>query len=169
MDDAPQDFESTANCFELLEDLSRLTHTLRATLAEIAQPNGLTDTELQLLYRCASSTEGIAQRQLADALAISTAGVSGLVESLRSRGLIQGHRPAEDRRRQVWKLTAHGHQVLDNVMSTLSPGLEMLFAARPPSSITTLRQIARQLQAAAESPPAPRNMQIDVIVKRGAA
>jgi DNA-binding MarR family transcriptional regulator len=169
MDDAPQDFESAANCLKLLEDLSRLTRTLRATLAQVAQSNGLTDTEIQLLFRCASSTEGIAQRQLADALAISTAQVSGLVESLRSRGLLAGHRPAEDRRRQVWKLTAHGHQVFGELMSTLGPGLELLFAARPPSSITSLRQIARQLQAAAESPSAPRNVQTDVTVKRGAA
>jgi DNA-binding MarR family transcriptional regulator len=169
MDDSPQDFGSAANCFELLEDLSRLTCTLRTTLAEVAQPNGLTDTELQLLYRCARTTEGIAQRQLADALAISTAGVSGLVESLRRRGLIAGHRPAEDRRRQVWKLTAHGRQVFDSVISILAPGLELLFAARPPSSITNLRQAARQLQAAVESSPVPRDMQTDVIVKRGAA
>ena len=169
MDDAPQDFGSAANCLELLEDLSRLTRTLRTTLAEVAQPNGLTDTELQLLYRCASSTDGIAQRQLADALAISAAQVSGLVESLRRRGLLAGHRPAADRRRQLWKLTAHGHQVFGQLMSTLAPSLELLFAARPPSSITTLRQIARQLQVTAQSPPALRNVQTDVVVKRGAA
>jgi DNA-binding MarR family transcriptional regulator len=169
MDDAPQAFGSAANCLELLEDLSRLTRTLRTTLAEVVQPNGLTDTELQLLYRCASSSDGLAQRQLADALAISTAAVSGLVEGLRRRGLIACHRPADDRRRQVWKLTARGHQLLGQLMSTLGPRLELLLAASAPSSLATLRQTARGLQATAASTPAPRHVQSDVMVKRGAA
>jgi DNA-binding MarR family transcriptional regulator len=169
MDDAPQNIGSAANCCELLADLSQLTRALRATLADGAKSSGLTDTELQLLHCCASSTDCIAQRQLADALAISAAQVSGLVESLRRRGQIEGHRPANDRRRQVWKLTVHGRQVLERVMSDLAPRLVMLFAAMPPGAVTALRQSARQLKTAAESPLLPIHSQTDVNVKRGAA
>ncbi|NIP86427.1 MAG: winged helix DNA-binding protein [Planctomycetales bacterium] len=169
MDDVPPHVCTAPAGLALLADLAGLTHTLRRMLAAGARPRGLSDIQLQLLDRCAAEQNGIAQRQLADALAISAAQVSHLVESLRRRDLIVGHRPAEDRRRQVWRLTPAGHQLLDEVMSDLAPRLADLLATVPPAAVARLSQTARQLNAAAATTPSLVEPSREVSIKRGAA
>ena len=59
----------------------------------------------------------VCQNDLASAMSVSSAHVSGLVEQLRARGLLVGVRPPEDRRCQVWHLTAAGRACLDAVVA----------------------------------------------------
>lgn len=46
--------------------------------------------------------------------------MSGLVERLRSRGLVAMHRQAGDRRRQIWRATAEGQALLVTAARHLS-------------------------------------------------
>lgn len=169
MEKTPQLLESAATCLELLDQLNQLTRSLRACLADAGKSHSLTGTEVQLLYRCASTPDGIAQRELAAALAISPAQVSGLVERLRSRALIVGHRPAEDRRRQVWKLTGRGGEVFQEVMAGVAPGLAAPLAAASPSAVAQLSQLVQQMSAAAQAVAAPCDVRLEPSHQRGAA
>ncbi len=63
---------------------------------------------------------GLSQQDVAAALAVSPAAVSGLVEQLRRRGLMEGWRAESDRRRQLWRLTPAGVDVLDAVLCDLA-------------------------------------------------
>ena len=56
---------------------------------------------------------------LAAALATSAGQVSTLVEQLRRRGLLVGHRPKADRRRQHWRITPAGRAKLQAILADL--------------------------------------------------
>ncbi len=70
--------------------------------------------------------EGWGQNELAAALAVSPAQVSGLVEQLRRKGLLEGRRPAADRRRQLWRLTPDGRDTLEAILADQRHALDRL-------------------------------------------
>lgn len=80
---------------------------LQKQLGIHARAAGVRDAEFLLLWACYRAS-GQNQRELADRLGMSTAQLSGLVEGLRSRGLLACRRAEMDRRRQEWTLTDSG-------------------------------------------------------------
>src|SRR5262245_19472075 len=91
---------------------------LRRRLADVAAELGLSDTELLVIWLCSGG--GRVQVDLAGAIGISPAQMSGMVERLRSRGLVAMHRLAMDRRRQVWRTTAAGQSLLADAAGHLN-------------------------------------------------
>jgi DNA-binding MarR family transcriptional regulator len=89
---------------------STASRHLRRQLAEVARTLGLSDTELLVVWLCSGG--GRVQVDLAGAIGISPAQMSGMVERLRSRGLVAMHRLAMDRRRQMWRTSATGQALL---------------------------------------------------------
>ncbi len=86
---------------------------LREELAKIAERHAMTEPEFHLLWYCSlARSRPPSQNDLAQGLAISPAQVSGLVEELRQKQWIAGHRAPTDRRRQVWQLTELGTSIL---------------------------------------------------------
>src|SRR5438105_3281404 len=99
---------------------------LRRRLSEIAGTLELTDNELLVVWLCSGGAR--VQVELAAAIGISPAQMSGMVERLRSRGLVAMHRLAMDRRRQVWRTTSAGQAVLSNTAGHLNALAECLGA-----------------------------------------
>jgi DNA-binding MarR family transcriptional regulator len=102
------------------ERLLRLVHWtsaasrhLRRRLAEIAAEFDLSDAELLVVWLCHGG--GHVQVELAGAIGISPAQMSGLVERLRARGLVEMQRQAMDRRRQVWRTSPAGALLLCDI------------------------------------------------------
>ena len=73
---------------------STASRHLRKRLAELAKPFELTDTELLVIWLCSGG--GRVQVDLAGAIGISPAQMSGMVERLRSRGLRFFHERERD-------------------------------------------------------------------------
>jgi len=96
---------------------SAASRQLRRRLAEVASTIELSDAELLVLWFCHGG--GQVQVELAAAIGISPAQMSGLVERLRLRELVAMHRSATDRRRQVWRTTAAGENLLGDIASHL--------------------------------------------------
>jgi len=98
---------------ELIHELSRCQRLLRAWLDERLKPWDLRDTDFWALWLCGRfAPDGVVQHELAAAAGVSEAQMSGLVERLRQNGLLIGCRSEPDRRRQYWRLTAAGHDLL---------------------------------------------------------
>jgi DNA-binding MarR family transcriptional regulator len=97
---------------------STASRHLRRRLAEVAVAFELSDNELMVLWLCTGG--GRVQVELAGAIGISPAQMSGLVERLRSRGLVGMHRLARDRRRQLWRTTPAGQNLLADAASDLN-------------------------------------------------
>lgn len=82
---------------------------LGRALAGGAKEQGLSETQFQLLWLLGTLAEPLSsQAELARELALSPAQVSGLLEELRSRGLVTGRSAKSDRRRRLWRLTPAG-------------------------------------------------------------
>lgn len=106
------------------ERLLRLVHwtsaasrQLRRRLAEVAQAFDLSDAELLVVWLCHGN--GHVQVELAGAIGVSPAQMSGLAERLRARGLVGMHRLALDRRRQVWRTSPTGEALLHQLTEHL--------------------------------------------------
>jgi DNA-binding MarR family transcriptional regulator len=97
---------------------SAASRHLRRRLADVAEGLGLSDTELLVVWLCTGG--GRVQVDLAGAIGISPAQMSGMVERLRARGLVAMHRLAMDRRRQIWRTSAAGHVLLSKAAQQLS-------------------------------------------------
>jgi DNA-binding MarR family transcriptional regulator len=108
-----------------LERLLRLAHWtstasrhLKRRIGELTATLDLSDTELIVVWLCGGG--GRVQIDLASATGISPAQMSGLVERLRSRGLVAMHRQVRDRRRQIWRATPAGQDLLVSAAQYLS-------------------------------------------------
>jgi DNA-binding MarR family transcriptional regulator len=87
-------------------------------LAEWARRFGLTEAELQLLWRLRSAPqEGLDQTALAAALAFSPAQISASVERLRAQAWICARGAVGDRRRHHWQLSTRGRELIDKMLS----------------------------------------------------
>jgi len=127
------------------EQISLCSRIIREEISQTAARHGLSPIEFSMLFFCRpdgcsmrvsehdpraqrdcsdpqdEQSPGVSQNQIAAAISVSAAHVSGLVEQLRSRGLLSGHRSTADRRRQHWRATDKGEAVLRAILEELAP------------------------------------------------
>jgi DNA-binding MarR family transcriptional regulator len=143
-----------ADWVDLAEQIAVCVRLLRATISRLAGRRQLTEAQLSVLWVCNRYTiNGVHQADLAATLAISSAHVSGLVEQLRSRGLLVGCRAAPDRRCQIWRLTETGTACLASVLADLGDrgqGLGQPIASQDRQ--TFVRLLGRLLEAFQSEP-----------------
>lgn len=113
--------ESPSQWVTLAEELVVCGRLLRSDLISRIDRWDLTAGEFSMLWLCRRApSSGWSQRELAEAMAVSPAQVSGLVEQLRRKGLLAGRRAESDRRRQLWRLTSDGQAKLRAVLADLT-------------------------------------------------
>lgn len=111
--------ESALRLLRLLADwAAQLRHEIDAT----ASARGLSATEFEVLWLCRLALPS--QNQIAEQLSLSPAQISALVERMRGKGLIVGERSIEDRRRQAWRLTPAGREVVEGIGAALDDRLK---------------------------------------------
>ncbi len=86
-------------------------------LTALVEGFGLKEAEFRLLWALFSGDTRFHQAELAESLGCSPAQVSGLVERQRLRGLIVGQAASGDRRRQIWRITPQGCELLEKVVA----------------------------------------------------
>jgi DNA-binding MarR family transcriptional regulator len=104
----------------------------RRRIADQAAGAELTDQEFLVLWLCEASPACRGQSELAEAVGVSAAQMSGLVERLRRRELLQFERHCTDRRRQVWQLTAAGKTLLTAVCNLIGEATEEISVIATP-------------------------------------
>ena len=136
----------------LVERASGAGRALRRLLAEYAAVADLSDAELLVVWLASDrGGQGMVQGDLAAAIGVSPALMSGLVERLRQRGLVEVQRSAVDRRRQVWRTTEQGRQVLAALRPHLAHAAAQLDRHLPLRDQEMLLALCEQLTAATAS------------------
>jgi DNA-binding MarR family transcriptional regulator len=140
----------------LIHRVSSAGRALRRLLADQATAVGLSDAEVLVVWLCAP--RGMVQGDLATAIGVSPALMSGTVERLRQQGLIEMHRVPVDRRRQVWRTTDRGQHLLDALRPVLIVLAEQIEARMPATELAAARDLCQRLTSAAheiadQSPP----------------
>ncbi|HZN35845.1 MAG TPA: MarR family winged helix-turn-helix transcriptional regulator [Pirellulaceae bacterium] len=116
--DAAPHGEQSDQLLGLIHWLSAASRQLRRRLADVAASCELSDGELLVIWLCHGA--GNVQVDLAAAIGVSPAQMSGLVERLGQRGLVAMNRSVRDRRRQVWRTSAAGEALLGQVAAPLA-------------------------------------------------
>ena len=118
--------QAAGRWMEVARQLFSTARAARRLLAEIAASEGLSEWAVLALWVCRQqSDEGLDQRALAAELAVSAAQISELVAELHRRELLAALRPANDRRRQVWRTTGAGDETLARLLLALDRRLQI--------------------------------------------
>lgn len=137
---------------EVIHTLSLCGRQLRRVLAEATAGCSLSDTEFFLLWVCDEGPEhGVGQHDMAHALGVSGAQMSGMVYDLRDRGLLVLDRPVWDRRRQLLRITTSGRSVLDQTLQALAPLARQLECGIPNDDLSVFTGFLSQLTALTRS------------------
>jgi len=138
---------SDATLLLLIHRVSSAGRALRRLLADQATAVGLSDAEVLVIWLCAP--RGMVQGDLATAIGVSPALMSGTVERLRQQGLIEMHRVPVDRRRQVWRTTERGQHLLGALRPALVALAEQFDARLPAAELALARELCERLTIAA--------------------
>ena len=144
---APATSPPDATLLLLIHRVSSAGRALRRLLADQATAIGLSDAEVLVVWLC--TARGMVQGDLATAIGVSPALMSGTVERLRQQGLIEMHRVPVDRRRQVWRTTEQGQHLLDSLRPTLIALAEQIDTRLPPAELDIARNLCERLTTAA--------------------
>lgn len=140
----------------LIHRVSSAGRALRRALADQATSVGLSDAEVLVVWLC--GPRGMVQGDLATAIGVSPALMSGTVERLRLKGLIEMHRVPVDRRRQVWRTTEQGQHLLAALRPLLVELAQQLESRVAAAELTHARELCDRLTKAAHEiadlPPA---------------
>lgn len=98
-----------ADQLEIAAALVRLSHIVQAAYGEIAASHNLTLTQAKLLCILKDSPRGMTE--LAQLLHLEKSSVSGLVDRIHQRQLIERQPSPADRRAVTIRLSAKGHKV----------------------------------------------------------
>lgn len=143
---------------QLAELVATASRTLRVGVGQSAFVAGVTESEVPVLRWCCATQGqgGIAQKRLGELLAVSSAHLSEILESLQRRGLVDARRLAADRRRQVWQASPAGHDAMETLLATLSVILrnhaQPLDAETVGQLLVLLEQVVATLQASPALP-----------------
>ena len=138
----------------LLSALDRCQRQLRALLGKYLEPSSLSDTGFFVLWLCDRVADpGVPQQDLVAATDVSSAQMSGLVEQLRRRGLLQAHRGQPDRRQQYWRLTDAGRCLLNQLRTALAGASRPLQDAITGEDEVRLQALLQRLRVTGETAP----------------
>jgi DNA-binding MarR family transcriptional regulator len=99
-------------------------------LVDLVEGFGLKEAEFRLLWALLTGDTQRDQTQLANLLGCSPAQVSSLVERQRLQGNILGRTAPGDRRRQTWRITPQGRELLEKVVQSKSASMTLLTPKR---------------------------------------
>jgi DNA-binding MarR family transcriptional regulator len=148
LESAPAAPPSDATLLLLIHRVSSAGRALRRLLADQATAVGLSDAEVLVVWLC--TARGMVQGDLATAIGVSPALMSGTVERLRQQGLIEMHRVPVDRRRQVWRATERGQHLLGALRPILTALAEQIDARLPAAELALARDLCERLTIAAQ-------------------
>ena len=117
------DLTCAADWASLVQLLTMGSRQLRRIFGQQTAALAINETQFLVLFACRQCDAGLCQSDLAVRAGLSTAQVSGLVEQLEHRGLLEVRRSTVDRRRRVCRASPAGAEVLEQGLKQLAPWL----------------------------------------------
>ena len=118
-------------------------------------PIGATLSQLQALQVLAAGPHPVTPSRLAEALALETQTVTGLVDRMERRGWVERVRDLADRREIRLQLTDAGQSVLVEASAATDPALAQLFAGLTPAELGLLSRLLGRAYEYALAPAPP--------------
>jgi DNA-binding MarR family transcriptional regulator len=129
--------------------LGRAFNAAISAQAEELRPLGLSPSGFNVLMALHNTPGHMMEPcQLAERLLVSRPSVTGLLDTLQAKGLIERRPHAEDRRRVIVGLTDEGGSVLQSTFAIHYSGQQELFADLEPEELATLVVLLRRIKGA---------------------
>lgn len=129
------------------QTMMRLSWVSRRRLANEVENYGLTVPQFITLRALHSSSEGLTMSALAEACYQISATMTGVVDRLAERNLVQRQRSLDDRRVLVVTLTGEGKQMMEQIENRQIERVARIFQALPANERKELLRImARYLE-----------------------
>lgn len=136
---------------QVLTELRRILRATQLGVRALARENRMTPSQVIVLQLLKSQHEMTA-RQIADAMHLTQATVTSLLDALQDRGWITRTRGKQDRRRVHVRLTKEGARQIARTPASLHERFVSQFRALQPweqsSMLATLQRIAHLMDAA---------------------
>ncbi|WP_460428508.1 MarR family winged helix-turn-helix transcriptional regulator [Azotobacter armeniacus] len=132
MNDKEVLYRSDISAFELplFQAMRRLQQAGEVHAKRVVRYGGLTPMQLLILQVLADETQ-LTASALSRRVSLTAATLSGLLDRLEERGLLQRQRDEQDRRRQWLLLAEAGRALLQEAPPLLPPEFRVRFAALP--------------------------------------
>lgn len=108
--------------YRIVLALRRITHAVDAYSRKLADEHDITGPQLLCLYTIANNTPATLS-DISRRLSLSAGTVNGILDRLKSKGLITRKRPQQDRRKVLLSLTEKGRDVVQNAPKLLHRSL----------------------------------------------
>ena len=129
--------------------LLRAYNALINAQAEELRPVGLSPSAFNVLMALHNTEDHMLEPcQLAQRLLISRPSVTGLLDTLQTKGLITRQPHADDRRRILVTLTEEGRSVLESCFASHYAGVNAAFADLTSDEVETLVTLLRRVRGA---------------------
>ncbi len=141
-------------CDAVLAALRRIARALDLHSRYLAQHHGLTGPQLLVLRELHREQNGTVGR-LAEAISVSQATLTGIIDRLERKGLVQRRRDKTDKRRVMVRVTAAGKRVLQSPPSLLHNSFVEKFTRLAPEEqvkiVASLERLVEMMEPEATS------------------
>ncbi|PID39245.1 MAG: MarR family transcriptional regulator [Proteobacteria bacterium] len=110
--------------------LRKIIQAIDMNSKKLVKRVGLTGPQLVILHEI-SGTGEITAGEIAQAVSLSQATVTGILERMEKRGLLTRRRNEHDKRRVMVKITATGKQILENAPPLMQEAFVETFSSLP--------------------------------------
>jgi DNA-binding MarR family transcriptional regulator len=139
---------------ELIINVFLTSDLMRARLERLLQPFGVSGNGFNLLQIVSGASRPVTPSEIGEQLIVTTATVTGLVDTLERRGFITRTRDEADRRKVLVAITREGRAVLERIAPVLgeqekrwSAGVQGSARERLIQSLGAIQQHLRDLPA----------------------
>ena len=120
-------------------------------LAKRLAPYGLSPSSFNVLMILRQHPEGCAMSAMSALLLVSRANITGLIDSLEERGLVQRTACVADRRSKMGMLTDAGGRLLEEILPGHYAYIKSMLASFPEEDKTQLTALLRRMRSAMEA------------------
>jgi DNA-binding MarR family transcriptional regulator len=132
---------------KLLRVLWALDHALNAKSKKMGATLGVTGPQRTVL-RLVALTPGISSGELAELLHLHPSTLTGVLERLVRRGLLERKRDPFDARRALLRVTAAGQRLLQHRKGTIEEVVRMALQKESKTSVRTAMEVLQRITSA---------------------
>jgi DNA-binding MarR family transcriptional regulator len=132
---------------KLLQVLWALDHALNARSKKMGATLGVTGPQRTVL-RLVALTPGISSGELAELLHLHPSTLTGVLERLVRRGLLERKRDPFDARRSLLRVTAAGQRLLQHRKGTIEELVRMALQKESKASVRTAMEVLQRITSA---------------------
>jgi DNA-binding MarR family transcriptional regulator len=137
---------------KLLQVLWALDHALNARSKKMGATLGVTGPQRTVL-RLVALTPGISSGELAELLHLHPSTLTGVLERLVRRGLLERKRDPFDARRALLRVTAGGQRLLQHRKGTIEELVRIALQKESKASVRTAMEVLQRITSALDDGP----------------